>query len=160
MKKVRWFRLERFLKEKSVKLPTGPGKHKASGQSLKALAVPGAMLLCALFAGTLHADDFIVQGIRWIDSTSVGSSYSPQYQAQCQVDGVQVYEDLSLAGLNFSTNLTFNPGQLLECRVQAVNVVVPSAPVPSGWSSWAVATTATQPVVPTSGLIITIHQLP
>lgn len=112
--------------------------------------------LLFLFASVVVADNYTVQG-SWTDTTTTGPEYVAQYGAQCQVDGVQVYEDMVLASSDFSTSLVFAPTSVLECRAVNINQV---GPVFGDWSPWVTGVVATAPTTPSTIILIQIHSVP
>ena len=112
-----------------------------------------------LVSAVALADTYTVHG-SWTDTTVTGPEYVPQYHAQCQVNAVLAYEDLTLTSPNFSTALTSVPADIRECRVRNVNIVVASTPVLGNWSPWISGSVATMPADPSTVILIQIHSAP
>ena len=94
---------------------------------------------------------------KMVDPTTPSAAYVPTYQAQCQVDGVGVYEDLNLAAPEFTAlSITVPAGATLRCRMNNTNTVVPSYPIEGNYTAWYSPTEATNPADLTSPVFIIV----
>ena len=104
------------------------------------------------------ADDWTIQGA-WTDPTPRGPEYVPIYGTQCQVNSVAVFEDLALAGPNFSVALTFDPASVLQWRWGNSNALV-TPQIDGNWSAWTQGLVAQAPANPSTSTLILIRHVP
>lgn len=132
---------------------------------MKQLRTLFGLAICAVslalpWAVMAQAVSWTVQG-SWVDTTPAGPTYVPVYAAQCQVDGVQAWEDLALVEPSFSVGINFAETSLLECRwMQSNTYVDPPITNPSGWMPWVPGAVVQQPDDPSGSTLIIIRVTP
>ena len=104
-----------------------------------------ALILCAslpVSAATL--------AIQWDDPTPKGAAYSPAYYVEYTITDPATAVVKSTAVVkanetNISATIPASAGDVVQARIRASNVVVPTYPVAGQWSDWYTASPVTAP---------------
>lgn len=108
-----------------------------------------AFFLAALLASAfVNAATYNVS-VAWTDPTAPAPEYTASYEAQCHVNGgtYSTQTALSTTAAAFA-GISANTGDVIGCRVRAVNVVNPGAPIAGVWSADAEAVAPVVGVTP------------
>lgn len=113
--------------------------------------------MLALLTFSVSADQIRVV-VSWTDSTPTGSAYVPQWEMECDVDGVLTEQENNMIGPLFSVDMDIAPTAVLVCRGRNTNIIVSALPILGDWSPDMPGVPATDPNDPSVPVMVVIPQ--